>query len=90
VYDIELPLEPLEYNGQRVETSVSLSRIRFGVTAWRQVASREFRFPVNPTQGYIDGSVYLGGAHNPANVTRIKFKRGKGVGPRLTIRRVIR
>ena len=82
VYDIELPLEPFDYKGQATRTEVRLDRIRFGVTAWRELAGREFRFAVNPTPGYIDGSVYVGGAHNPADVTRIKF--GPLLGNKLT------
>lgn len=73
VYRVELPLQPFNYKGQETRTEVRLDFIRFGVTAWREVANQEFRFPINPKPGYIDGSVYVGGAHNPADVTRIKF-----------------
>lgn len=30
-------------------------------------------FPTNPNDGYIDGSVYLLNAHNPVDVSEIKF-----------------
>lgn len=37
------------------------------------LADRTFDFPVNPHDGYIDASVYLGGGHNPVDITRIEF-----------------
>jgi len=73
VFGIELPLEPFNYGGRETRTEVRLDHIRFAVTALRELAGREFRFPVNPSPGYIDGSVYVGDAHDPADVTRIKF-----------------
>ncbi len=82
VFDIELPLEKFEFDGEETDTSVRMERIRFKVDGWRELAGREFRFPVNPESGYIDGSVYLGAAHNPADVTRIKF--GELSGNRLS------
>lgn len=32
-----------------------------------------FTFPVNPEDGYIDGSVYFFAAHSPVDITEIKF-----------------
>lgn len=32
-----------------------------------------FDFPVNPDDGYVDGSIYFAGAHNPVDITRIEF-----------------
>ncbi len=72
-FDIEIPLQPFEFDGELQKTAVRLDFIRFPVSDWRQLQNREFRFPVNPQPGYIDGSVYLGDAHNPTDVTRIRF-----------------
>ena len=30
-------------------------------------------FPINPVEGYIDGSIYLRNSHNPVDVTEINF-----------------
>ncbi len=38
-----------------------------------ELAHRAFTFPVNPEEGYIDGSIYLRHVHTPADVTRIAF-----------------
>jgi hypothetical protein len=72
-FEIEIPLRPFTYHGECQDTSVRLDFIDFGVGDWRDLAGREFRFPVNPEPGYIDGSIHLGNAHNPADTTRIAF-----------------
>jgi hypothetical protein len=72
-YRIDIPLEPFAFDGRTQETAVRTDFIRFPVRDWRQLPNREFTFPVNPEEGYIDGSIYLGRAHNPADVTRIAF-----------------
>jgi hypothetical protein len=37
------------------------------------VSNRTFDFPINPYPGYIDASLYLGGGHNPVDITRMEF-----------------
>lgn len=37
------------------------------------LSDRTFDFPVNPHDGYIDASIYLGGGHNPVDITRMEF-----------------
>ncbi|OLT03932.1 hypothetical protein BJF90_24705 [Pseudonocardia sp. CNS-004] len=37
------------------------------------LTDRTFDFPVNPHDGYIDASIYLGGSHNPVDITRMEF-----------------
>lgn len=71
--DIEIPIEPIEYSEEVYETSVRLEFIRFPVSAWRLLEGQAFDFPINPTDGYIDGSIYLAHTHNPVDVTRIEF-----------------
>ena len=34
---------------------------------------RVFDFPVNPDEGYIDGSIYFMDRHNPVDITRLAF-----------------
>src|SRR4030088_2885308 len=75
-FDIEIFLKPFEFEEdvevEIVNTSVRLDFIKFQVPDWRDLAGQEFHFPKNPQSGYIDGSIYLGGAHNPADATRIR------------------
>jgi hypothetical protein len=74
-FNVLIPIAPFDFEGQSVETSVRLDLIDFGVTDWRLLSDKSFAFPVNPAEGYVDGSMYLGHAHNPADVTRIAFGR---------------
>jgi hypothetical protein len=71
-FDIEIPVEPFELDGETQETAVRLDFIQFDVTDWRRLSGRTFRFPPSPTPGFIDGSLYLANAHNPADVTTIR------------------
>ena len=77
-YQIEIPLEPFVFDGDTQQTSVHVGDIGLPVRSWRQLPGREFRFPVNPEPGYIDGSVYLAEAHHPAHATRIAFGELRG------------
>ena len=74
-FNIRIPIAPFDFEGASVKTSVRLDLIDFGVTDWRLLSDKSFIFPVNPDEGFIDGSMYLGHAHNPADVTRIAFGR---------------
>jgi hypothetical protein len=56
-----------------IRTAIRLDFISLPGTELADIAGRRFDFPVNPDDGYIDGSLYLGGAHNPVDVTRIEF-----------------
>lgn len=37
------------------------------------LSNRTFDFPINPHPGYIDATIYLGGGHNPVDITRMEF-----------------
>jgi hypothetical protein len=56
-----------------VSTQIVLEFIHLPAEDLLALAGRSFRFPINPAEGYIDGSMYLGGAHNPVDVTQIDF-----------------
>lgn len=56
-----------------VSTSIRLDSIELPGETVADLADRTFQFPVNPTAGYIDGSVYLAAAHNPVDITTIRF-----------------
>jgi hypothetical protein len=56
-----------------VSTQVRLDLIDMPAEDLEGLANRAFQFPVNPVDGYIDGSIYLCGSHNPIDVTAIEF-----------------
>lgn len=78
VFDIRIGIQPFELDGETVSTEFRLGGAELpldGPTVWR---GQTFAFPVNPEPGYIDGSIYIRGAHNPADVTRIVFGDQRG------------
>ena len=73
---IEIGIEPFELSldgySENIETVVSLDGINLP-TGFNELTGRTFTFPVNPNDGYIDGSVYFFGVHSPVDITEIKF-----------------
>lgn len=55
------------------DISIRLDHIAGLETDPRELAGRSFVFPVNPVDGYIDGSVYLQGRHHSVDVTALHF-----------------
>jgi hypothetical protein len=76
-FNIRIDLQPFTLDDESVETMFNLERARLpaNTRAW---ANQSFIFPRNPQDGYIDGSVYLRHAHNPADVTSIRFGEHRG------------
>ena len=80
-WQIEIPLDPFPgvlEEEPMVETSIRLDLVDLGVEDVDKVEGRTFTFPVNPEPGYIDGSVYVSFAHNPVDVTEIRFGSWEG------------
>ncbi len=73
---LEIRLVPFELgedeDSEIVETSIRLESIDLPANP-KALAGRTFDFPVNPEDGYIDGSIYFFAAHHPVDVTRIVF-----------------
>lgn len=73
---LEIFLEPFELSvedySEQVDTSIRLKTINILVNP-EFIEGKAYSFPVNPTPGYIDGSVYFFASHNPVDVTEITF-----------------
>ncbi|MGB2518205.1 hypothetical protein [Shewanella algae] len=73
---LEIGIEPFELSldgySEKIETVISIDGINFP-TKLSELAGRTFTFPVNPEDGYIDGSVYFFADHSPVDITEIKF-----------------
>lgn len=73
---LEIGIEPFELSldgySEKIETVISIDGINLP-TKLSELAGRTFTFPVNPEDGYIDGSVYFFSAHNPVDITEVKF-----------------
>ncbi|MFI0367778.1 hypothetical protein ACH35V_07850 [Actinomadura sp. 1N219] len=86
-WSIDIPLEPFSADGEYepetfrpgrggptlVDTAFSLDSISLPAASLAELSGRAFTFPVNPEEGYIDGSIYMVATHNPVDVTRIVF-----------------
>lgn len=70
---IHIPLQPFALGSERVETSIRLDGIALDLSDLRNHENRSYPFPVNPQDGYIDGSLYLQGRHVPVDVTELSF-----------------
>ena len=73
---LEIELAPFELKiddySESVKTSIRLEGINTPLS-FSELEGREFLFPINPEDGYIDGSVYFFAAHSPVDVTKIIF-----------------
>jgi hypothetical protein len=71
-YTIIVPIAKFKLDEEIVDTKLWFDRILLSEPLQSYVG-RTVVFPVNPTEGYIDGSTYLRGAHNPIDISAIKF-----------------
>jgi hypothetical protein len=70
--NIHIPIAKFVLDDEIVDTSVRLDRISLATTL-NNMIGENIEFPINPSEGYIDGSIYLRETHNPVDVTSIKF-----------------
>lgn len=95
-WSIEVPLAPFSADDEDasdcrpgtagpsiIRTSMRLEGIGVPAHEVDALTGRTFDFPTNPEPGYIDGSIYLGAAHNPVDVRRLQF--GEIAGGRLAV-----
>ncbi len=81
---IHIPIEPFSLeltDGEIVEdidTSIRLDFIDLDRLPFEKLTEKEFQFPVNPDDGFIDGSIYIEHAHHPVDVTKIAFGTAEG------------
>lgn len=83
---LEIGVEPFELSldgySENIETVIRLDTINMPKEL-SELVGKSFLFPVNPDDGYIDGSIYFFAAHSPVDVTEIKF--GEAVNGRLSV-----
>lgn len=72
-YFIRVPLEPFQFFGDTVSTSVRLDRVSLPTSDLAKLSGQTQTFPLNPEDGYIDGSIYVGNGHHPLDVQQITF-----------------
>ncbi|MDR2213929.1 MAG: hypothetical protein LBE21_09945 [Pseudomonadales bacterium] len=70
---IEILMTPFLWNQEIVDTSIRLDGVDLPSDMLKDLAGKSFKFPTNSEDGYIDGSIYLGNAHHPVDVTSLDF-----------------
>lgn len=71
-FTIFLPITKFVLDDEIIETSLRLDGIQL-TESLSSCIGKTIKFPINPVEGYIDGSIYLRNSHNPVDVTEIKF-----------------
>lgn len=71
-FTIFLPISKFVLDYEIIETSIRLDGIQLPESL-SSCIGKTIEFPINPNEGYIDGSIYLRNCHNPVDVTEIKF-----------------
>jgi hypothetical protein len=86
---IRVPLAPFRFRDELVSTSVRLDRVMLQNAVPDSLEAKTFSFPVNPAAGFIDGSIYIDGAHHPVDVTEIAFGHMRKSGGTATFKCII-
>ncbi|MCL2310620.1 MAG: hypothetical protein FWC42_10225 [Proteobacteria bacterium] len=73
---IEILITPFLWNQEIVNTSIRLDGIDLPSNMLRDLVGKSFEFPINPMDGYIDGSICIG-EHHPVDVTSLSFNRSR-------------
>ena len=58
---------------EEIATSIVASFGEAPARTIHELSGASLKFPVNPAEGYIDGSIYLANVHNPVDITALKF-----------------
>lgn len=74
---IQILMIPFLLNQEIVDTSIRLDGIDLPSNMLRDLAGKSFEFPINPDDGYIDGSIYLKNTHHPVDVTSLNFSKSR-------------
>lgn len=72
-FDVSELLPDADESARTDGTSFQFESICLPAQRIDELEDRSFEFPVNPEPGYVDGSIYLMNAHNPADLRRIDF-----------------
>lgn len=66
-------LQAFVLGDELIATSLRLDGIDLPSVRLAELVSKSFDFPLNPEDGYIDGSIYLGQRHHPLDIHQLAF-----------------
>jgi hypothetical protein len=83
---IEIILKSFYLENDLIETSIRLDGVEIHSVRLTDLLNKSYEFPINPLEGYIDGSMYIDGAHHPVDVTSLSFHLGKDGLPKIIVK----
>lgn len=79
-FKIEVPLKLIDMSklcedivDKNYQTSFQLDWIKLALGSLQELENKMFTFPINPEEGYIDGSIYLFDVHNIVDTISLSF-----------------
>jgi hypothetical protein len=85
---ITILIKPFLSNQEIIDTSIRLDDVDLPSSMLSDLAGKSFEFPTNPDEGCIDGSIYLGHAHHPVDVTSLVFNKSRDGNLNLVVKGV--
>lgn len=70
---LDIYLKQFLLDEEGIDTQIRLDCIEIPSLMLADLVGKSFTFPINPEDGYIDGSIYIDSAHHPVDVTHISF-----------------
>jgi hypothetical protein len=79
-------MTPFLLDQEIIDTSICLDGVDLPSNILKELSDNTFEFPVNPTDGYIDGSIYLQGKHHPVDVSSLVFSKSRDGNLKLIVK----
>lgn len=70
---LDILLEQFILDEEVINAQIRLDGIEMPSLMLADLVGKSFAFPINPEDGYIDGSIYMDSAHHPVDVDNISF-----------------
>ncbi len=72
--------------GELVASVMQLDGIQLPSARLADLVGKAYDFPLNPDDGYIDGSIYLAHRHHPIDIKRLEFHANRQGGATLLLK----
>jgi hypothetical protein len=83
---LHIRLAPFILYDDLVDTAIRLDSFSLPSLHLKELVGKTFAFPINPKEGYIDGSIYLASAHHAVDVTMLAFHLARDGGASVVLK----
>jgi hypothetical protein len=73
IFTVNINLKPFEFDGEQANQTLIIEDVPLPAASVEELSNKEFTFPTNPEDGYVETSIYIWSVHNPIDVLRMKF-----------------